>query len=221
MKNFIYITLIALLITACKDNTKSIPEEKPLTIAEKIAHAHGFENWKNVNEIDFTFNVDTDSTHFERRWVWKPKTNHVIAISATDTISYNRSAVDSISMKADRGFINDKFWLLIPFQLVWDSGTTISEPVITEAPISKTALNKITLTYSNEGGYTPSDAYDIFYDDDYRIQEWIFRKGNQEKPSMMTTFEDYQDFNGITLALSHKKPEGSWNLNFTNIKISK
>ncbi|MEL0652466.1 hypothetical protein V6246_13645 [Algibacter sp. TI.3.09] len=219
MKNFIYITLITLLITSCKDNTKSIPEPKSLTMAEKIANAHGFENWKNVNEIAFTFNVDKDSTHFERHWVWKPKTNDITSITSTDTISYNRSALDSISLKVDPGFINDKFWLLIPFQLVWDSGTTISEPVKTEAPISKTALNKITLTYSNNGGYTPGDAYDIFYDDNFLIKEWIFRKANQTEPSMMTTFENYKDINGFKLAVDHKKPNGNWNLNFTNISI--
>ena len=219
MKNFIYITLITLLITSCKDNTKSIPEPKSLTIAEKIANAHGFENWKNVNEIAFTFNVDKDSTHFGRRWVWKPKTNDITSITSTDTISYNRSALDSISLKVDPGFINDKFWLLIPFQLVWDSGTTISEPVKTEAPISKTTLNKITLIYSNNGGYTPGDAYDIFYDNNFLIKEWIFRKANQKEPSMMTTFENYKDINGFKLAVDHKKPNGNWNLNFTNISI--
>ena len=219
MKNFIYITLITLLITSCKDSTKSIPEAKPLTIAEKIANAHGVENWKNINEIAFTFNVDKDSTHFERRWIWNPKTNDITSITNTDTISYNRSTLDSISLKVDPSFINDKFWLLIPFQLVWDSGTTISNPIKTEAPISKLALNKITLTYSNDGGYTPGDAYDIFYDDNFLIKEWIFRKANQKEPSMMTTFENYKNINGLKLAVDHKKPNGNWNLNFTNISI--
>jgi len=34
---------------------------------------------------------------------------------------------------------------------------------------------------------------------------------------MITTFKNYQDFNGIKIALDHKKAEGNWNLNFTNI----
>ena len=219
MKNFIYITFIALLFISCKQKGETKTVEPQLSVAEKIANAHGFDNWKNVTEIQFTFNVDRDSSHFERHWNWNPKTNVVRMATENDTVSYNRASVDSTSVKADQGFINDKFWLLVPFQLVWDAGTSISEPVKVEAPISKTEINKITLTYSKNGGYTPGDAYDIYFDDNYLIQEWVFRKGNQKEPSMITTFENHQDFNGIKIALEHKKQDENWNLNFTDVKI--
>ena len=137
-----------------------------------------------------------------------------------DTIRYNTGNIDATLTKIDRGFINDKFWLLIPFQLVWDQGTTVSEPIKTEAPISKNKMNKITLTYPNEGGYTPGDAYDIYYGDDYLIKEWAYRKGNKPEASLINTFENYQDFNGIKIALEHKKAKGDWNLNFTNVKVT-
>ena len=220
MKKYSLITLIILLSFSCKQKEEKVIEVKPLTIAEKIANAHGFENWKNVVNIHFTFNVDRDSSHFERTWAWKPKTNDVIATSKHDTIAYNRIKIDSTLTKTDSGFINDKYWLLVPFQLVWDEGITLSEPIKEAAPISKTDMNKITLTYSNKGGYTPGDAYDLFYGDDFLIKEWIFREGNSDEPSMITTFENYQDFNGIKIALDHKKADINWNLNFTNIKIN-
>ncbi len=212
MKNFIYLIFIAFLFVCCKKETKHTVEKKSLTIAEKIANAHGFENWKNVSEITFTFGKN-------RSWVWQPKTNDVTLTTSKDTISYNRSSIDSMSMKTDRAFINDKFWLLIPFQLIWDEGLTISEAIKTKAPISKTEINKITLTYANEGGYTPGDAYDIYFNDDYIITEWAFRKGNKTKAGLINTFENYQDFNGIKIALNHKKAEGDWSLPFTNVKV--
>ncbi len=208
-------------MTACKKKEVLPNIPIPLLTAEQIANAHGFEQWKNVSEIAYTFNVDKNNKHFERHWVWKPKTNDVTFMSETDTISYNRSKLDSVSMIIDRNFINDKFWLLIPFQLVWDTGTTILKPIKTKTEISHEVLNKITLIYSKNGGYTPGDAYDIFYDDNFLIKEWIYRKGNRPKPSMTTTFENYQDFNGITLALEHKKRRGNWNLYFTNVSITK
>ncbi|AUP78391.1 hypothetical protein [Flavivirga eckloniae] len=219
MKKYILITLIITLCFSCKQKQEKQADVKPLTIAEKIANAHGFENWKNVSEITFSFNVDKDSSHFDRTWIWKPKTNDVTAINKNDTIIYNRAKIDSTLTQTDSRFINDKYWLLVPFQLIWDKGLTISEPTKEAAPISKTELNKITLTYSDEGGYTPGDAYDIYYGNDFLIKEWIFRRGNVTEPSMITTFENYKDFNGIKIALDHKKGDANWNLNFTNINI--
>ena len=209
--------LITSIISCKKEEKKEIAKE--FSIAEKIANAHGFENWEKVSKIAFRFNVDKDSSHFERSWTWNPKTNNVRLISNQDTINYNRNKLDSTTLKADQGFINDKFWLLIPFQLIWDNGTTISESTQEKAPISKTLLNKITLTYSKQGGYTPGDAYDLYYNDSFIIKEWVYRKGNNKEPSLVNTFKNYKDFNGIKIALNHHKKEENWDLNFTNIQV--
>jgi hypothetical protein len=216
MKKIIYLILILLCSLSCKQkqSTKNNlkPTDNSLSTAQKIANAHGFEQWKNVNDISFTFAE-------KRSWIWKPKTNDVALITDKDTINYNRKAMDSITMDIDKAFINDKFWLLIPFQLVWDTGAKISEPVKTESPIHKVFMPKITLTYPNKGGYTPGDAYDIYYDDNYIIKEWVFRKGNQAKPSLANTFEKYKNFNGLILAEDHKKGNNDWNLKLTNIRV--
>lgn len=219
MKKLIYITFIGLSFISCKQKSETKQPEKKISVAEKIANAHGFENWKQVSQIQFTFNVDKDSSHFERTWIWKPKAYEVTSFSEKDTLNYYRNKIDSTLTKTDSGFINDKYWLLVPFQLVWDDSATISEAIKVEAPISKAQLNKITITYPIEGGYTPGDAYDIYFGDDFLIKEWIFRKANQKEPSLITTFENYQDYKGIKIALNHKKTVGNWNLNFTNIKI--
>ena len=215
---FRLLLLSLLLFVSCKSETKT--EIKELTTAEKIANAHGFEKWRDVTSIKFTFNVDADSTHFERKWLWKPKSNEVTLFKdSINSIVYKRTEVDSLTAQTDSGFINDKYWLLAPFNMIWDKGTTFSEPIKESAPISKKILNKITLTYTGKGGYTPGDAYDFYYNDDFIIQEWIFRKSNDPKPSMATTWEDYEDVNGIKIAKSHKKAEGNWNLNFTDIQV--
>ncbi len=219
MKKSILSLLIILTSISCKQNKENQTEIINKTVAEKIADANGFNNWRNVSKIEFTFNVDRDSSHFERSWSWKPKTDDVILISGKDTISYNRHSVDSLSLSADKSFINDKYWLLAPFQLMWDKSATISDAITEKALISKTVLNKITLTYPNEGGYTPGDAYDFYFGDDYLIKEWGYRKENSKTPSLISTWENYQDFNGIKIGLNHKKPEGNWMLYFTNVKV--
>ncbi len=224
MKKIATLFCFILLFLSCKSDKKDkghlINDTSHFSTSEKIANAYGFDNWKNISQIAFTFNVDKDSSHFERSWNWKPKTNDVILITEKDTIIYNRKHIDSLSMNTDRAFINDKYWLLAPFQLLWDQGTSISEVVKEKAPISKNILNKITLTYSSEGGYTPGDAYDFYFGEDYLIKEWVYRKENSETPSLTTTWENNQDFNGIILALNHIKSEGHFKLYFSNIKIS-
>lgn len=226
MKNITILCFILCGFISCKSDKKDNPSTddstKSLTVAEEIAKANGLANWKDVTQIDFTFNVDRDTIHFERSWSWKSQTDDVTLVSGKDTISFNRKSVDSTSLNADKDFINDKYWLLAPYQLVWDQGASVSEPIKGVAPISQKELNKITLTYpSNGGGYTPGDAYDFFYDDEYIVREWIFRQGNADEPSMMTTWEDYENFHGLNISKTHKKPEGNWKLYFTNIKVTK
>lgn len=221
MKNLSFIIGILFLFSACKSDKKetTLEPETILTPAEKIAHAYGFENWDKVKEIAFTFNVDKDSTHFERSWIWQPQANLVTQISNNDTIQYNRTKLDSTTTNTDKAFINDKYWLLAPFNLVWDEGTSISNPIEEMSPISKKSLNKITLTYSTEGGYTPGDAYDLYYNNNYIIEEWAYRKGNAKVPTIITTWENNKVFNNITISLNHKKADDNWELFFTNVSI--
>ncbi len=196
---------------------KSVQEE---SILQKVAKANGFENWKNVTEIKFTFNVDRDTTHFERDWTWKPKTNDITAKSDKGTISYNWADMDSLAFETNGGFINDKFWLLAPYQLVWDADNlTHTHTKEAEAPMSKTAMQKLTIVYGSEGGYTPGDAYDFYFGDDLIVQEWVFRRSNQAEPSMITSFEDYKMINGLNIATMHKMAEGSFKLYFTNVAV--
>lgn len=221
----LYLSFICLLIlSSCKSENKetAIEEEvMELSIAEKIANAHGIENWDNVKKVEFTFKVDRDTIKGSgRSWVWYPKKDSVYMSAGTQEIKYSRRNLDSVPANADRAFINDKYWLLVPFQLVWDTSATISEPKKVESPINKEQLDMITITYPDEGGYTPGDAYDIYFDKDYLIREWTYRKGNSPEPSLSNTFENYQDFNGIKIAIDHKKDNGNWNLNFTDVSIT-
>ncbi|WP_375323766.1 hypothetical protein [Flagellimonas sp. GZD32] len=214
-----------LLFTACKSEPKKTEETQAPTpqksIPELIAEAHGFENWKNVEEITFTFNVDRDSMHFERSWKWAPKTNDVTAISGPDTLVYNRNNMDSIALKTNGGFINDRYWLMAPFNLMWDSKNyTFEHTTGIKAPISGDPMQKLTIVYANEGGYTPGDAYDFYFKDDYIIREWAYRKSNQEEPNLVSTWEDYVAMEGLQIAKQHNRPEGGTNLYFTGLSVS-
>lgn len=223
MKKTFVCIVISLFLISCKPDKKNekttASQTEELTIVEKIVQAHGLEHWNSVSKIDFTFNVDRGETHFERSWKWQPKTNMITMLSKADTISYNRTQLDSTLVKIDGGFINDKFWLLTHFNLVWDEGVEISKPKKEVAPIIKEELNKITLKYIGDGGYTPGDAYDLYYGDDFLIKEWVFRKSNNKEPSLITTYEGYKDFNGLKIATERYTEDKSSKFYFTGIKV--
>ncbi|SHJ17452.1 hypothetical protein SAMN04487911_1134 [Arenibacter nanhaiticus] len=207
----------------CKEakSTKTAALNDEVSIIEKVANAHGFKDWKKVKELAFTFNVDRDTTHYERSWIWNTSTNDVTAIGNQDTITYNRHKLDSISYKINGNFINDKYWFLAPFNLMWDRHNfTFEHQKESIAPISKTPVQKLTIVYGNNGGYTPGDAYDFYFGDDFLIKEWVFRRGNQSTPSVTTTWEDYKDHNGLQLATMHKNEDGSFKLYFNQLKIT-
>ena len=220
MRNYFTLILV-IMITSCKTEKKQEKPaiEKELSLIEKVAYKSGFENWNNVDELQFTFNVDRDTSHFERTWIWEVRKNQVTSIANNDTITYHRDQLDSISSKTNGGFINDKYWLLAPFNLVWDNGSYTHIHKENEiAPLSKKPMHKLTIVYGSEGGYTPGDAYDFFFEDDYLVKEWVYRKGNQPEASLVTSWEDYIEKGGLQIAKMHKNNEG-FKLYFTNIAV--
>jgi len=239
MKKLLFSILILVLIIGCNTKSKSVknydnkteiadPEQhnKQTTeiksTAQAIADANGIEHWNKVSEIKFTFNVDQDTSHFERSWSWKPKKDSVRLITSTDTVSYSRKNISKEILKSDQGFINDKFWLLAQFNLVWDKEHyTETLSVGQTAPISQKKMQKLTIVYDNEGGYTPGDAYDYYFEGDFVIKEWVFRKQNATTPSLITSWTDYKNYNGIKIAKTHQRKDANWKLHFTNIEVLK
>ena len=218
--NKLILFLTGMILLSCGEKKDNQPAEASLSVPERIAEAHGIANWKNVEELRFTFNVDRDTMHFERHWSWLPKQAEVTSISANDTVTYNKTAVDTALVSVDAAFINDKYWLLAPFNLVWDRDNyeyTHSENVV--APISQQPMNKLTIVYQDKGGYTPGDAYDFYFGDDYLIKEWVFRKSNQAEASLTTTWEGYREINGMKLATTYNRTDPTIKLYISDISI--
>ena len=215
-------SLLAFLVfISCKTDKKTtaVESEVEKSVLEKIAYASGYEYWEDISSLKFTFNVDRDTIHSERKWHWNVAANKVTGFSYGDTVTYNRASVDSTSARVDAAFINDKYWMLAPFNLMWDQDNfTYQLDTVAEAPISKQSMQKLTIVYGSEGGYTPGDAYDFYFGDDYLIREWAFRKSNQADPNVITTWEGYQDFEGLKIATLHKGAAGNFQISFTGIE---
>ena len=236
MKKLLVFVLMITSLLACKDAkessndttekdtseiVKKIGSDPVTKTAHSIARAHGIDHWKDVSELKFTWNVDRGDNHFERSWTWWTKDDIVEMSTENGSVRYLRSEVNDVHEAADPEFINDSFWLLAPFHLVWDSGITLRESKNKRAPMSGDTLSMITLTYGEVGGYTPGDAYDFYFGSDYLIKEWVFRQGNDSLPTMTTTWEDYEDVQGLKIGKMHTDSTQSFKLYFTDISVKK
>ncbi len=222
MKNIFLLLTASLLILSCKNETEK-PEisdgnststtSKDMDLAQKVADQAGLKAWNDVETVKFTFNVSKNGdTLSSRKWTWNPKTDAVQLVSKGETVSYSRNKnIDSLYIGTDRTFINDFYWLFPAFKLVWDEGTRISYPTD----------NLIKLEYTGDGGYTPGDRYDLTIDNNNDISEWSYFRAGADLTDMTTSFENYEDYNGIRIARDHKTPDGNLNIFFTDIEIIK
>jgi hypothetical protein len=217
--------LFIALYSCKKDSTiseqteqKEDEQTKELNILEKVASAYGIENWDDVEKVNFSFVVNPGEKESSRKWSWEPKTNLVTLHNGDEKSTYNRNKVSEKNIRTDKAFINDSFWLLFPFHLVWDD---IDYEVVEnfESPLNFEKSTRITITYPSEGGYTPGDKYNIFVNDDYHIIEWIYYPSGSDEPALINTFEDLTEFDGIKINMIHRNPASDFQLNFRDVSF--
>jgi hypothetical protein len=190
-------------------------------ISNQIAIANGIDYFKKVQMLEFIFNVQRDTaTPSSRHWQWFPQSDEVVFITDSNTTRFKRNDTTTQELKKlNARFTNDEYWLLYPYHLSWDKGFELIDSGMKMAPISGKSLQKITTKYNDKDGFTPGDMYDVYIDENKRVQEWAFHKGGSEEPSLITTWENYKDFNGLQLSQEHKSKDGKFRLWFTGIQV--
>ncbi|MES2892203.1 MAG: hypothetical protein V4725_09335 [Bacteroidota bacterium] len=210
---------VFILTQSCSDNASS--EASGGEPAAKIAAAHGIAEFDKIKSLDFTFNVEKDSAHMHRRWKWFPQENRVISYDQNDSVDFKRMDTSSALLKKlNAQFTNDEYWLIFPLHLKWDKGYTWSGGDTTTGITTTSALRKYTVQYNNKDGFTPGDMYDLFVDNENVIREWAFHKGGSKEPSLVTSWDDYQDFNGLKIAKNHLSKDGKFRMHFTDITVT-
>lgn len=214
MKNvFLLSALFALL--SCN------PSSSEKSIGHQIAVANGIDNFKKVEMLEFIFNVQRDTaTASSRHWQWYPKTNEVVFITDSSTTRFNRNDTTTQELKKlNARFTNDEYWLVYPFHLSWDNGFELLDSNNKVAPISGKSLRKITTKYNDKDGFTPGDMYNVYIDENLRVQEWAYHNAGAAEPSLITTWGDYKDFNGLQIAQEHRSKDGKFRVWFTGVHV--
>lgn len=217
MKFSYYQTIIGLFIFAGCAAPQENGNEQSLPM--QVAEAYGFEDAEKLESIKYTWNVQVDSaTVRSRNWEWDLKSDKVHYSGLDTTLEYSINKRDTALNAIDRNFVNDKYWLLFPFQLAWDTGYEYEVLPDQAAPISGENSTKLTILYNDRDGYTPGDAYDLYLDEENMIREWVFRRGNGKEGRAMT-WENVEDFGGIKIALDHKDEAGNTIIWFSDVIV--
>ena len=188
-----------------------LAQEKP-DIRHQIADAYGLASWSKVDQIRYTFNFEAGPRKATRTWTWDTKTDKVTydgpdSAGKPTKVTYARASMPPDVVKnVDPDFINDQYWLLFPFHLVWDKDTTVEDKGMAADPTGKTKgkVRKIVVTYPKAGGYTPGDMYDLFVGADNRVVAWIFHEGGGEKPTLTATWAGYKMGGPVLISMDHR-----------------
>jgi hypothetical protein len=199
--------------------------EHSAEISHQIADAYGVSSFSGVSKIRYTFNLSRDTLRVTRSWLWEPKMNRVTfqnVSSKENSVTYVRAkpgdSLPDSQRSIDRMFINDQYWFLFPFHLVWDSMVTIGVKRDQDLPIGKGTMTMVTVAYPKTGGYTPGDAFDLFIDKNYHVAQWRYWRGG-EKMLMTSAWERNTTVGPLLFSLD--RPGGTKNFNvwFTDVAV--
>jgi hypothetical protein len=192
------------------DSEGSDPRAIELADAVMVAIG-GRENWDGTRFIKWNF-------FGSRQLLWDKMERRVRIESERDSSRYildlnsgeghvwrrGRAEVDSLDYFLDRArriWINDSYWLVMPFKLK-DSGVTLKylgEDVSDHGIPSEL----IEVTFSDVG-VTPQNKYKVWIgkESDLVVQWAYFRNADDPDPRIVTPWDDYLKFGDIFLSVS-------------------
>ncbi|MDZ7647645.1 MAG: DUF6503 family protein [Cytophagales bacterium] len=227
MKTLLSLILLAIIIVSCapKEADKTLAEQNPacegfdeigsdpaaIQLADSIMHAMGGrENWDKTRFISWNF--------FGRRdLIWNKQTGQVRIESAPDSTTYlvnintgegkvrikgtSITEPDSLKKLLDKAkaiWINDSYWLVMPFKLK-DSGVTIK--YMGEDTLARGRYNSLQLTFSAVG-VTPQNKYKLYVDKQTKlIRHWAYYSDTtQAGANFVRPWDNYQKYGNILLS---------------------
>jgi len=188
-------------------------QERP-PIAQDIAKTYGLDSFGQIGQIRYTFHIP--ERDLSRTWIWEPKTDQV-SYEGKDKagqplkLTYLRAQLSSqaavVKNEVDPNFINDQYWLVFPFHLVWDTNAKVEDTGTHTLPLGKGSARRVLVTYPPDG-YSPGDTWELFIGTDNRIREWIYNHGGSPKWIGVWSWEDHKRAGPLLVSLNHRGKVG-------------
>jgi hypothetical protein len=199
-------------------------------ILEELAKTYGLESFGQIEAIRYTFNVEAPGLNVARSWTWEPKTDQVTYEGKDKSgnpvkVTYLRSQLGSqpanVRDDIDPGFLNDNYWLLLPFHLFWDTNAAVDDAGMQKLPLGNGSAEKVVVKYSSDGGYSPGDTWELYLGPDGRIEEMAYRAGGPDKHVVIATWADYKKAGPLLVSLGHRgtRDGQSAHVFFSNVAV--
>lgn len=195
-----------------------------MELADSIMMAMGGRKaWDNTRFISWNF--------FGRRnLIWDKQDGRVRIESMPDSTTYlvnvnsmqgrvqtkgqELTEPDSLKKMLDRAksiWINDSYWLVMPFKLK-DSGVTIKY-MGEDTLVNNNYYNVLQLTFENVGD-TPQNKYDLYVDvKEKLVKYWsYYRDASQDSASWTRPWDNYQRYGSILLSADRSDGGGPKNV---------
>src|SRR4051812_4193548 len=209
------LTVFCLLVLVVVVPAATSGAQTPSPVAEKIAKTYGLDTYNQIEAIRYTWSIDIPGLFkASHKWEWEPKTGKV-SFESTDKdgkpvkASYVRfqpnTQNDAIKTQIEPAFVNDNYWLLFPFHAYWDTGAAVTDQGMKKLPIGSGSARLVSVKYPAEaGGYTPGDTWDLYVGKDDRVQQFVYHRGGDKKPSVVTaTWAGYKKAGPLLISGDH------------------
>ena len=184
-------------------------------IIEQIAKVYGIDSFGEIDAVRYTWNGEIPGLFkVAHVWEWEPKTNKV-SYEGTDKdgkpvkVSYVRfdaKQSDQVKNEVEPSFVNDNYWFIFPFHAYWDKSAAITDEGMKKLPIGAGSARLVSVKYPAEvGGYTPGDTWDLYVGKDNRVQQFIYHRGGDKKPKLVTaSWTGYKKAGSLLVSTEHK-----------------
>jgi len=225
MKALVKFSILTVLIVGLVAGCSTPQPAQTSDVRHQIAGAYGSESFKQIEVMEYTFNVQIGDKHIRRSWIWWPQVEQVEFKGGTDQESmlYNRHELGQNPpqniKQVDAWFINDNYWLLFPFHLTWDQQATVEDTGHQNLPMGQGTAKCVVVSYPKTGGYTAGDVYELFVDENHLLTQWVYRRGGSATPTRITSWEDNRRLGPLTVALDHHGDDGKFRVWFTEVAV--
>jgi len=207
----IRLLVCAMLVLAATAGAQTLPP-----IAEQMAKTYGLDAFGQIEAIRYTFNLDLGARKLSRAWVWEPQADR-ISYAGKDQAgkpvqaTYVRSQLSSqpavVKDDIDPAFVNDQYWLVLPFHVVWD-GANVEDTGMHKLPLGKGSARRVVVQYGSGGGYAPGDTWELYVGSDNRVKELVYHGGGpglQKRPRVLiATWAGYKQAGPLLISTDHQ-----------------